>query len=364
MIASAGILASLIVGAGMFSLPHVFVRAGLIYGVLALIFFTWVSGSLNSRYAGIIDKGGTDKRFAGYAKEHFGKKGYVSALFFVLGGTAITLTVYLALAPSFFSLIFPFIPPTASALIFWIAGTMIVFLGNKKGSAASLFVFAAMTAIIIFFGIFALFRGNAADMTPSTLFDWKNILLPFGPLLFSLSGRPALSSIRERYKEKEYSLKKFRKAIKIGVIIPAVIYVVFVTMVIALSKEGVTPDAVTGLTALPSWGLVAMGILGILAILDSYALLGMEFAGVLSRDVRMPKPISYILFATIPIAVYFLVSGNFLMLVGIAGGIFLALESIMVVLMGRKIFGNKPSDFPLIAAFVLGIIYEVIGLFR
>lgn len=364
MLIPAGILASLIVGAGMFSLPHVFVRAGLIYGIAALAFFAWVSGSLNSRYAEVIDKDGTDKRFAGYAKKHLGNKGYIASLVFVLGGTAFTLAVYLSLSVSFFSLIFPSLPGWAAALIFWVFGTAIALLGTKRGSAASLAVFLAMAAMILFFGVFALLKGNAGNIASATLFDPKNLILPFGPLLFSLSGRSALSSIREGYKEKEYSLSKFKKAIRLGVIIPAVIYAVFAAAVIALSGRGVTPDAVTGLTALPAWGLAAVGALGLLAIVDSYALLGLEFTGIVSKDVKIPKAFSLALFAVIPLLIYFLGSSDFLTLVGITGGIFLAAESIMVIFMGRKAFGRKPSDVPLIAVFVLGIIYEIAGFFR
>jgi len=364
MLVPAGILASLIVGAGMFSLPHVFVRTGVIYGFIALLFFTWVSISLNARYAKIIDQNGTNNRFAGYAKKYLGQTGYVSALVFALGGIVFALTVYIALATSFFTLVFPSFPAVIGALVFWVIGTIIVFLGTKNASTASIAVFVAMTIIIILFGLFALVRGGADNLSTLVLFDYSNLFLPFGPLLFALSGRAALSSIREGYKEKEYSLQNFQKAIRLGVVIPAIIYIVFVVAVIALSPAGVTPDAVTGLTALPAWGLAAIGILGLLAILDSYVLLGMEFAGVVSKDVRTSRTVSYLLLAIIPIAIYFLGSSDFLLLVGIAGGVFLAAESIMVILMGQRAFGSRPSDGPLLAVFILGIIYTITGLFR
>ncbi len=363
MLIPAGILASLIVGAGMFSLPHVFVRTGVIYGLIALLFFTWISISLNARYAKIIDQNGTNNMFAGYAKKYLGQTGYVSALIFALGGIVFALTVYIALAASFFSLIFPLFAGIIGVLAFWVIGTAIVFLGTKNASTASLVVFIAMVVIIIFFGLFALFRGGADNITVLALFNYGSFFLPFGPLLFALSGRAALSSIREGYREKEYSLQNFQKAIRVGVIIPAIIYVVFVVAVIALSPQGVTPDAVTGLTILPAWGLAAIGILGLLAILDSYILLGMEFVGIVSKDIGKPKAMSYLLLTIIPIAIYLLGTSDFLVLVGITGGVFLAAESIMVVLMGRKAFGSRPSDIPLLIVFVLGIIYVITGLF-
>ncbi|MFA5052900.1 MAG: hypothetical protein WC565_02495 [Parcubacteria group bacterium] len=352
------LLSSLIVGAGMFSLPHVFVRSGIAYGLIALTFFTWVSISLNSRYAEIIDRD-KNKRFASYAKDYLGKKGYLSSLVFVLGGIVFTLTVYIALAPSFFSLIFQGLSPAVGALVFWAAGSAIVLLGNKKASAAGLLIFSAMTAIIIFVGILAFVKGDTGNIASAALFNPKNLLLPFGPLLFSLSGRSALSSIREGYEGKDYSLKGFKRALQIGAVVPALIYVIFVAATIALSGSGVSPDAVTGLTMFPSLGRMVIGILGILAILDSFALLGMEFVGIVSKDVKLPKAVSYLLFAAIPVIIYFLGTNDFLTLVGITGGIFLAAESIMVVFMSRKAFGTHLSDFPLIVTFALGIIYTL-----
>lgn len=363
MLIPAGILASLIVGAGMFSLPHVFIRSGIVYGFIALLFFTWVSISLASRYAKIIDINDVDKRFAGYAERYLGKKGYITSLVFTLFGILLTLTIYIALAPSFLSLIFPGISGLILAMIFWIICTAIVFLGVKNSSAVSLIVFSAMTAIIIFFGIFALIREGVSNVSVITLFDPVNFFLPFGPLLFALSGRAALSAMRESYKHNEYSLLKFIKSIHLGVIISSLIYIIFITTIIILSKQGVAPDSVTGIMGLPLWGLITIGVLGILAILDSYVLLGMEFIGVLTKDTNISKIIAYILLTFIPIIIYFVGAGNFLIFIGIAGGIFIAAESIMVILMGRRAFGHTRSDWLLIGVFVLGILYELSGLF-
>jgi hypothetical protein len=69
------------------------------------------------------------------------------------------------------------------------------------------------------------------------------------------------------------------------------------------------------------------------------------------------------LFAVVPLIIYFLISGDFLTLVGLSGGIFLAAESIMVVFMRRKIFGGKFSDVVLIAVFIIGMLYQI-GIFR
>jgi len=360
---SAGLLASLIVGAGIFALPQVFARAGIIYGLIALIFFAWVSYSINIRYADIIDRNGDQQRFAGYAKNYFSNTGYLFALIFVLGGIIFALTAYVALAPFFVSLITPFLSGSITTLLFWIVATVVTLSGIKKVSAIGIVVFIAMMAIIIALGVFAFIMGSAERIADLPLFNPMNLLLPFGPLLFAFSGRAAISSIRTRYTTEEYSLQKFRKVIRMGVVVPAILYVIFVVATIALSDKGITPEAVTGLTILPAWSLAIIGIFGLFAIFTSYILLGMEFIGIISKDTKLPRFSSYVLFAVLPIFIYFFGTSNFLMLVGIAGGIFLAFESIMVVLMGRHIYVGRWTDFILITTFVLGIIYEIVGLF-
>ena len=73
MIASAGILASLIVGAGMFSLPHVFVRAGLIYGFSLNLLLRFPV--LSIRAMRIIDKGRDRQKICRICQRTFREKG-------------------------------------------------------------------------------------------------------------------------------------------------------------------------------------------------------------------------------------------------------------------------------------------------
>ncbi|MCK9186933.1 MAG: hypothetical protein M0P05_00065 [Candidatus Colwellbacteria bacterium] len=359
----AALLSSLIVGAGIFSLPYIFVRAGTVYGILLMVFFAWVMSVLHSRYAEIIDRDDGKKRFVGYAKEYLGNKGYIFGLIFAAGGIAFTLSVYLALAPSFYSLIFSSAIPAVAVFIFWIIGSVLTLLGLKKAAPAGIIIFLAMVLIIVLLGIFSFLNGNTGNIVIADLFNPANLILPFGPLLFSFAGRSALSSIRDNYKREDYNLERFKKAIKIGTFLPAALYILFVASVISLSLYGVTPDAVGGLTNIPLAVISGIGVLGIFSILTSYMVLGMEFLGILKKDIKLKPLVAGVIFSFIPLIIYFLGSGDFIRLVGISGGVFLAAESIMVILMGRKIFGRRATDIVLATVFILGIAYEIFSLF-
>jgi len=360
----AGILSSLIVGAGVFSLPYIFVRAGTVYGLLCLILFVLVMATTHSRYAEIIDKDGKDKRFIGYAEKHLGSRGRIAGLIFVVGGITFALAVYLSLAPSFFSLIFPSSMGMIAALLFWAIGSVMVFFGVKKAASAGTMLFIAMAAIILVLGGFSLIGGKTPDISSMSLFDPLNLILPFGPILFSLSGRSALSFIRDSYDDKDYSLKIFKKAIWIGTAVPAVLYIFFIYATISLSSSGVTPDAISGLAGVPFGILATVGVLGLLATLTSYIFLGMEYVGILTKDVKVPYLPACLILGVAPLAIYFFGTSDFIRLVGVTGGVFLAAESIMVVIMGQRLFGRRFADFFLIAVFAVGMAYELLGFLR
>lgn len=360
----AGLLASLIIGAGIFSLPYVFVRAGTIYSLFCLAFFAWVMSETHSRYAEVMDENDGDKRFVGYAGDYFGRKGYIAALVFAVGGMAFALSVFLSLAPSFVNLIFPSTIAIVGSLSFWAVGSILAFSGVKKFASTGLILFTMMAAIIIILLFASFFWGNAGNIFSATLFNPVNLIFPFGPLLFSLAGRFGLSSIRSNYGGEDYNIRDFKKSIKIGTFVPAALYAIFAAAIISLSPAGVSPDAVSGIAGIPGWLFATTGVLGLFSLITTYAFLGMEFMGVLIKDVKISPFFASLFLAAAPITIYFLSSGDFIRLVGIAGGIFLAAESIMVVRMGRKAAGRRISDIPLMAVFILGIIYEVTGFFR
>lgn len=360
ILAPAFMMASLIIGAGMFSLPYVFARSGVIAGTIYLILMALVAIEVHRSYAEVIEAGGEGHRFAGYAAKYLGKGGELAGGAAVIGGIIMTLTIYLTLSTSFISLIFPSVPGFAAALTFWVFGSAMIAVGIRKFAGLDTIFFLGIVAITLAVMVFgALFGdGNILTLRPT---DLSGIFLPLAPILFSLSGRSAISSMKEYFTEKKYDRKNFIRAIVLGTLIPAFVYIAFVFGVTALSPQGVTTDAVSGLSHLPFVFLYAAGVLGFFAIITSYVFLGMELRGILEKDMRMKHILALSVSIILPAVLYFSGFNNFIFLIGFVGGVFLAFESIIVIMMRRvATLRRRPHDFILVSVFLAAMIYEVV----
>jgi len=360
ILAPAFMMASLIIGAGMFSLPYVFARSGVVVGTIYLILMVLVAIEIHRSYAEVIEAGGEGHRFAGYAEKYLGKKGGFVGGAAVIGGIIMTLAIYLTLSASFIGLIFPGVPTFIAALTFWIFGSVMIAVGIRKFAGLDTMFFLGIVAITFAIMIFGIMFGdrNILVLKPT---DLSGIFLPLAPILFSLSGRSAISSMKEYFIERKYGRKNFIKSIALGTIIPAFVYGAFVFGITVLSPQGVTADAVSGLAHLPFFFLCAVGVLGFCAIITSYVFLGMELRGILEKDIGMKHVIALAVSIILPAVLYFSGFNNFIFLIGFVGGIFLALESIIVIMMRRAAtLRRRPYDFILVSVFLAAMVYEVV----
>lgn len=360
----AGLLGSLIIGAGMFSLPYVFAQTGAVFGTILIAFFTLIAAAIHTKYAELVSTSRTDKRFVALSEEHLGRRWRIPAAVVALGGIAITLSVYLALSSSFAKLMVPQITDSAAVFLFWIIGALLIGLGILKYAFIDFAIFIVIAGIIGFMAIAGYFSGRPAPIFPGS-FSVTAGLIAFGPLLFSLSGRSAISAIWEDYKAGGYSRNRFLSAMTLGTIIPAVLYLAFVYGIGKLSGSGVSSDAVSGITLLGDQARVLIGVLGLSALVTSYVFLGLEFRGILEKDFRMAKSLAISIPVFLPIVIYISGLKDFFKLVSLAGGFFLAAESIIVVAMYRAATGKKSRfDAILAIAFIIAIVFEVVTIWR
>jgi len=364
VILPAGLLGSLIVGAGMFSLPYVFAQAGFVFGIALLAFFSLVAAVIHIKYASLVSAGGPDKRFVALSERYLGKKWRLPATVVIVGGIIITLSVYLSLSASFTRLIVPQITDSAAVFLFWFVGSLFIALGILKYAFLDFLIFIAIAGIIAFIGVTGYFFGRSGEIFPGG-FSISSGLIAFGPLLFSLSGRSAISAIWEEHHFRGGQRANFLRAVVIGTLIPALLYLVFVYGVGKLSSFGVSADAVSGITLLGSSAGVLIGVLGLAALITSYVFLGFELKGVLEKDFNLPMVAAFSVPAVSPILIYVFGWQDFFMLVSLAGGFFLAAESLLVVLMYRMATGRKSIlDSILAATFIIAIVFEIFTVFR
>lgn len=341
IILPASILAGTIIGAGVFSLPFVFTKGGLLTGLFYLLLFAVVFILVDLIYADLIIRTPGDHRFVGYSKIYLGKGGFWAAILMGLIQALFVLTIYLILAPSFFKL---FIPENTilHLLIFWFLGSAAILLNIKKIALAEFLITIGIILIILF--TFVLGAPNFFQREISLFpFDLSNLIV-VGPILFALGGRVAVPEIINYFRETKTPLSFLKKSLIVGILGPAVVYFLFVIGILGLSGV-VAEDAVSGLIGqVASPVLIAIGVLGLLSLISSYIVIGLNASRIFNYDLAFPNWLSRSLVIFVPPILYFVGFQNFIVLISFLGGVFLPLESIFVLFMWLK--ANKKSETP------------------
>lgn len=364
----ASLLAATIIGAGIFSLPYVFMKAGLITGLFYLTLFTAVFIVIHLMYADVILRTESKHLFTGYANLYLGAAGKWLAAIVTIVGMILVMVAYLVLSANFINLIFPNLDIIYRIFAFWILSSIPIFWGVKR-LAASEFL-TTIGVIFIISLIFFYGAGSFMKIASAPLFNMAYFFLPYGVVLFSLSGRTAIPALIHYFDKNHEPEKHAKRAVIWGTLLPAFLYLVFVLGIINLPGI-VSEDTISGLIGnLPQWFLWLVGVLGLISLWDTYAMIGRDIRKSLEADFGFNDNFAGTLVAISPLILYFAGLRNFMELVGLIGGVFIGLESLFIILIwlrakslrtGEGLLGKIPSATPyaLLIIFIVGILLEI-----
>ena len=364
-----GIMAGAIIGAGIFSLPFIFAQIGISNGFIVMALATAVVVMIHLFYADIIVRTEGRHNFVGFSRLYLGKNSATFSVLMTVVQMMLVLVIYLVLSLSFTKLIFGASSVT-HLFAFWFLGTIVIFINLKRLGVLESVITIGMIGIIAVIFIIALpeMFPLAINITIPTV---GKALSPIAPIFFALAGRVAVSAI---VRSSRKNVVKIRRAIILGTIIPAVVYIFFILAVIALSAP-VSPDSVSGLIGqLPPKLLVLIGILGLLSLWSSYIIIGYNVNDILKIDMKWPVFFRVAAIAFLPLTFYLAGFQDFIKLVSLAGGLFFGLEALFIMAMwveSRKknrsnmILGNIPKSVIglLSVLFILIIFNQIYELF-
>lgn len=313
------ILIATTIGAGIFSLPYIFYNSGwltnLIYFILLGIFLSII----HYLYSKIILKFKNNKSLLELTKNNLHPFFYILAFISIIFGLILTLLVYIILGGKFLNIILPNISFNLSVLIFWLFSSisflMVKFL-NRYETIGTLLIIL----IIIF-----VFLENPKISNSIQLINLSKLFLPFGPILFSLTAWTAIIPMLKQNKFKEIKLKIFI----LGTIIIILLYLMFILGIIN-SSIVITEDAISGLNW-TYYKLSILALLGIFAIWTSYLPIGLEIKNSLSNIFSNKTSILIVFFT--PIILFNFLIQDFLKAISLTGGIFLALQYILILIL-------------------------------
>ncbi len=380
---SAGLLAATTIGAGIFSLPYVFNKAGWLTGVFYLAVLSGILIYVHYLYWRALTELKEKNRLLGLIKNYLGEKFFYFGLATVVGGLTLTLVVYLVLSSQFLKLIFPTISLKEGILVFWLLASL------PLAWRLPWLVFFEFSGTLLMAGIIVLVLingwGKGIGSAGVPAFNFDNIFLPFGAVLFSLAGWTAIEPIFDwkkkledgyrppnpniqmhlnvpnRFKKEAVESKIGLSGLAAGTLIPAFLYLVFVLGILGSAGE-ITPDTLSGLTNWQFWKLASLGWLGLLAILTSYVPIALEIKNSLTKDLGWNAGWSTLAVVFSPLVLVVLGLRSFFSVVSLAGGIFLGLQYLLIILVAKKILSldrfQKIFLNVLAAVFILAAVYE------
>lgn len=369
---SVSILVGTVVGAGMFALPYATQQTGFFVGVFYIAILFFVFWALHSMMAEVALRTQNPHRFVGYVGEYLGERAKRAVMFTSIFGVFGGLLAYILLSASFLSLLSGTIFPSyeLNQIYFWFAMSVILLFGvqgfKKSELAMLLFLFGAI-ALLVFYSI------PSVDIKNLLGFNTANIFLPYGPAMYSLAGVAAIPLLRDMLKGEEFKLKK---VIFAGTLIPAVLYIIFMLIVVGSSGDFTTENSLTGLSYIIGNKAVILGALfGIFAVATSYLSFGLYLKQTLMYDLNISERKAGALILIVPLFLVFFIPVGFTDAIMFLGAVFGGIEALILVKLFRRakeksqrepeysINISKIFIYFMIFLFAVGIVYEIFSLF-
>ena len=355
-----------IIGAGIFAIPYMVAKSG----ILICFFYFLVLGAillfLHLFFGEIVLRTKAKHRLIGYAGKYLGKKAKILTTCSTFFGTTGALLIYIILAGHFLKIIFPSLSFVQASSIVWAILSFLVFFGIRSIARSQLFM------NIMLFGVFLLIIFlSFPKIEPSNLIliNSQNIFLPYGIILFSLIGLNAVPEIEKILLKKA----KLKKVIFLSVIISVGFYFLFGVIISGVTGQNTSPNAFQNLASVLGEKIIFLGALfGLFCVATSFLILTNYLKNTLILDYNFAFLPAFLLVCLIPLFLFLIGIKEFMWLIALVGTLMGLIEGTMICLIYRKAKkkGKRKPEYSLkipntllyliVIVLVLGTISQII----
>lgn len=332
-----------IVGVGILGMPFAVAKVGFMPGMVMLAVLALVNVALLLMYAELTLRTSEDHEIPGYGGLYLGHNSQLASLALgVIGGYG-TILAYIIAQGQILQTLFGGNPTIWSIIFFSVAG-YIIYRGIEAVRIIELVMVLGMSLIFFLFGLTAHPHINNANLAFS---DINNFIIPYGVILFALSGTTAIPQLRQQLRHRE---KSFPKVILIACSLVFVMYAAFLWLTLGVTGAQTTEVATIGLgNAIGPVMLILGNSLAFLTISTSFIAVGLSMRRVFQYDYHFPRFKAWICALTIPFFLFLIGARNFILVVGVVGGIILSVQNIIVLRAYKKslIAGKRKPEFSL-----------------
>lgn len=366
---SVAVLVGTMVGVGIFGLPLVFSKSGFWVAFVFLVVIALLTLMVDLMYGEIILRTKSRHQVVGYTQLYLGSLFKRVIFFSVAFSSYAALLAYIIISGEFLSNVLWFwkLTPDIFSYIFFGLFSVFVYFGIKRISWLEF-----LLVLLFLFVIIAVFFVGYNDINLDNYKTFNSVywFLPYGVLLFAFAGLAGIPMQREILIGQEHLLKK---SIYWAVLIVSLLYLLFVFIVVGVSGDATSPDAIKGLYEFLGDRIVFLGsFFGVLAVGMSYLMLGSALKEVFQYDYNLNKFFSWLLVVSPPLVLFIGGIRTFIDVIGFAGAVALGLEmtTLVLIYIKAKKKGDRAPEYSLKISklalcfltiiFIAGLVYALI----
>lgn len=323
-----------IIGAGLFALPAMFARTGVLVGSIVYWVAAAVVLSTHLLFLELIRRDSERRRFPGYIGNILGpwakrlgvmtqgcQLAGVNLAYILLGGEFLgVIAIHLGLAAH----------PVVWQLLFWAGGALTVFFVLRVMAKIEAVLTWMLIVVLVTIIVFA---GFGADPSRFVGQNWTEAAAPLGVFIFAMFGLTVLPEVHEIV-ARDY--KRTRIAVVIGTLISALLGWLFGVFVFAALLAGASSDASAIATILPNGLWVLVPLVGFLAVITSYITATFDMHAILRVDFGRSATMARVVALGLPLFLLVVSQQSFLSVIGFVGGLFTATNGLLVTVAARR----------------------------
>lgn len=365
-------LIGVIIGAGMLGIPYVVSQAGFWTGIVVIIVLGCAALLMNLLLGEIVLRTPGNHQLTGYAAVYLGSWGRRLMWFSMVFGIYGALIAYLLAEGESLAALFGG-SPAVWQWVFYAAASLTILYGLKAVRAGEL-VFSNLKLILFVVAVAVIAGSGKTNASFLSGFDASRIFLPFGVVLFALSGTAAIPEVRE---ELRGHWRDLRKALIIGSAVPIIVYLLWALAVVAVTGPATTEVATLGIGQfLGATPALLVNSFAVVAMLTAFLGLGLALREMYEYDYKMRTMTAWLLVVTVPAV--FVLSGfhGFIRILGLTGALGIGIAAVLIVLMHQRAIthGTRKPEYAIrlpfaaraliVLVFIIGMALEIVNVVR
>lgn len=333
-------LVGTIIGVGLFGLPYAAAKSGFPIFILYFVFIGLAALAIHLFFGEVVIGTEGYHRLPGYAEKYLGPRFKGLAFIVKISGLFGALLAYLIVGGEFLANLFGG-SVFVYTFLFFAVGSYIIWKDTKLVGITELVLLFLFIFLVMFFLIVGSPFIKLENLLTVNFKNLENIFFPYGIILFSIWGATVIPEVSEVLKIKD-DVKPMRKVIIYSLVICLLVYFVFTLLVLGITGDKTSPEAMFGLKSMLGRGIISLGfIFGFITTFTSFITLGLSVKNTFLLDYKMPKLASWAIACFIPLILYIIGFKNFINVISLTGAVMVGLEGVLILLIYLKFKQKK-----------------------